>query len=256
MTSEKIRIFFILLLALIFSSLLLVLYSRTVPPSSNISPPYVSVIGASLENGNITIELEAVNTLSFPINVTGGYITVLNTGQNFTVPHLYIVNSTRFNVSAPASPMDFNFSLVTVQGVLRGYLQGSLVYIAFSQPTPLNYVLSIKILNISYFSGEANVTLQVFSPVSVTVVKVVNPSLISASQSFFIATNLGNQTFNLTIPPGTHVIIMHFDLPDYSFKEIPKGSYYLIAETQLIFHFTPAREELVRLYYYGGVQAS
>ncbi len=204
---DNTKIFVILIVIMLILALFSTFYARRFTVRyGTFYPPYADILGAYTSNGKLYVTIQIKNE-TYPINITGGYVKIVNTNQYANVTPTY--NDT-FNVSFPLSYSLASFSLVSVEGVLKGVMKGNPIYITFSSTVPIQIRFDVKIVKFVYNNSLANITLYIFNPVNITLLYIRDLSIINSNLSEAIA-GVSLINLNLSLPAGTHYINLTVD---------------------------------------------
>ncbi|ARM76745.1 hypothetical protein B6F84_12460 [Acidianus manzaensis] len=237
--NKDVKIFVVIVIMLLLISIIGTYEaSKVIVKPGNINPPYAKVTNAWIVNGKVIIQVKVVNN-GYNLSLTGGYVEILNTGQKENVtPSNYL-----FNVSFPLSYVLASISQITVDGVLKGNIDGSTVYITFSSPASIMIVNSIKLLNFSYSNYTLYLYLKVFSPLNISLHEIQDISLVNYNLSRFVAT-VSLIPLNYSLSPGVHYLNLTFNLRNYTsniyFSSLSKGyTYYLEGYVLSTIYYSP-----------------
>ena len=216
----------------------------------NINPPYAEASNLVIENGKTIVTIQIHNE-GFNINITGGYVKIFDTGQ---IVNISPTNSLSFNVSFPITNTIASFKYVTVQGVLKGYANGNPIYITFSNIVPVNFVISVNLVNFTYQNSTLTLYLKVFSPANITLLNITKLTLVNDNLSSLVAV-IPNSPLNITLSAGTNYIEKTFNLKQISgsiiySSSLQKGYYYYITGyLNAIIYITPPTNSTFYIYH-------
>ncbi|EWG06422.1 MAG: hypothetical protein ASUL_09654 [Candidatus Aramenus sulfurataquae] len=235
---RNLKIFVAIVIILLIIAMFSTFYAtKFIAKSEKFYPPYAEVVNAFAANGKVYVEVKIENE-SYPIEILGGYVNILNTGQKENITP---TNSTIFNVSFPITRNLASFSTVYVDGVIEGLMKGNKIFITFSSVVPLHILFSIDVVNFTYRDGIANILIKVSNPVNVTLIGIKYPSISNANLSEVVA---GGDYFplNISLPFGVHYINVSIN-----FRQISGGFVYEENLSNYYYYFTGYA--LARIYF-------
>ncbi|BBD73032.1 hypothetical protein HS1genome_1421 [Sulfodiicoccus acidiphilus] len=249
---SEFRTFLVAALILVALSVAAVIYtgSHVYVQRASFPPPTVEVVGVYVTGGNVSVELYLNSSL--PMEAVGGEVELpqLNESVNLTRPEV----DRPFNVSLPLipnvpSPLD-------VTGYVSGYMNGSQIYVTFSQVASVSVRTSISLYNFSYSRGVSYLTLEVNSPVYVTLTNLSSFYIVNANTSVALARQTSPEQVNLTVPYGVHFVEVQLDYNltgvVYSYNT-PPGTIYEGGYLGVILHYpTRVEYQVVNLYLLRG----
>lgn len=248
---KGLKIFVILVIIMLAISLFATYRASKVSiKTGGINSPYVEVSDTIVEGGKLVVEVKVVNQ-GFSINVTGGYVEILNTGQKENISP---TNSLSFNVTFPITSNLANLKEVTVQGVVMGRMNGNPIYITFYVPVSIKIVNIIRVVNFTYFNSTLNLYLEVDNAVNITLLYIQNLGVINANLSEIVV-GVPYVPLNVSLAPGVHYLNFSFKLNEIKGSEIYYSSiqeryyYYVTGYLYSTIYFIPPQNNTYLLYY-------
>jgi len=226
---RNLKIFVAIVIILLIIAMFSTFYAtKFAVKSGKLYPPYAKVVNAFTANGKINVEVKIENE-SFPIEILGGYVNILNTEQKENITP---TNASIFNVSFPITRDLASFSTVDINGVIEGLMKGNKIFITFSSAVPLHISFSIDIINFTYINGIENISFKISNPVNMTLIGIKYPSISNANLSEAVA---GGYYFplNISLPVGVHYINISIN-----FRQISGGIIYEENLSNYYYYFT------------------
>ncbi|TRM78653.1 hypothetical protein DJ528_04320 [Sulfolobus sp. B5] len=246
---DNTKVFVILIVIMLILALFSTFYAkRFTVKYGTFYPPYANILGAYTSDGKLYVTIKIQNE-TYPINITGGYVKIVNTGQYTNVTPTY--NDT-FNISFPITYSLSSFSLVSIEGVLKGIMKGNTIYITFSSTVPIQIYFDIKVVKFVYNNSTANITLYIFNPVNITLLCIRSLSITNANLSETVA-GINLVDLNLSLPVGTHCINLTVNLMKeggvvYEKQIQPGYAYYISGVLNIQEYFSQPQNASFQLY--------
>jgi hypothetical protein len=202
-----------ILLSIILTLIALIITYGAVKFTSSIHPatmitPYVDVENTTVSGEGLIVKLVIINATG-NITITGGYASILETGQS---AQLSTIGPLTLEAKYPLLPQYVNLSTIGIKGLVSGTFYGDPMYIGFFLVAPISVRINTWISNVEYSDCILNILISYSTPVPIMINEISNITLVDDTQSSYVFYVIGNIPLSTYITPGINNTVITINL--------------------------------------------
>lgn len=194
-----------ILLSIILTLIALIMTYAAVKFATSIHPatmvtPYVDVENVTISGEGLIVKLVVINATG-NLTITGGYASVLETGQSAP---LSVVGPLTLEARYPLLPQYVNLSDIGIKGLVSGTFYGDPMYIGFFLVSPISIKINIWVSRVEYSNCVLNVLISYSTPVPIVINELLNVTLVDDTQSSYVFYVIGDIPEHIYLSPGAN----------------------------------------------------
>ena len=194
-----------ILLSIILTLIALIVTYAAVKFATGIHPatmvtPYVDIENVTVSGEGLIVKLIVIDATG-NLTITGGYASILETGQSAP---LSVTGPFTLEARYPLLPQYVNLSTIGIKGLVSGTFYGDPMYIGFFLVAPISVKIGISVSRVEYGNCTLNVFISYSTPVPIVINELSNVTLVDDTQSSYVFYVIGDIPESIYLSPGVN----------------------------------------------------